>query len=46
MLFRSLKSQSLEEQIQQLDVAELLERSCISEEAKLPAPEEQAAAEE
>jgi len=46
MLTDGLKSQSLEEQIQQLDVAELLERSCISEEATVPAPEEQAAAEE
>ena len=46
MLTDGLKSQSLEEKIQQLDVAELLERSCISEELPSPAPEEEAAAAE
>jgi hypothetical protein len=46
MLTDGLKSQSLEEKIQQLDVAELLERSCVTEEATAPEPEEEAAAAE
>lgn len=51
MLTDGLKSQSLEEQIQQLDVAELLARSCMPAEAapapEAPSPSEaQAAAEE
>ena len=53
MLTDGLKSQSLEDQIQQLDVAELLARSCVPAESapapEAPAPpsgEEQAAAEE
>lgn len=46
MLTDGLKSQSLEEKIQQLDVAELLERSCVTEEATAPEPQEEAAAAE
>lgn len=38
MLTDGLKSQNLEEKIQQLDVAELLERSCVFEEAHAPSP--------
>jgi Fe-S oxidoreductase len=50
MLTDGLKSQSLEDQIKQLDVAELLEQSCLSEAvpatvapATEPAPQESAA---
>jgi hypothetical protein len=38
MLTDGLKSQSLEEQIKQMDVAELLEQSCAVDEIAAPPP--------
>ena len=38
MLTDGIKSKSLEDEVKQLDVAELLERSCIPSEKKVEAP--------